>query len=428
MITKALLQASNRTCTYKFSFRRHLHLYSFSTRTSLSNTNMKLRSNLLLPFLSLACTKPFYSSGVRAFSAVARNLPPLTQPAQIKEHIPLAEKALDYFDKSPDPFHAVQTSVDMLEAAGFTELEHEASYKSQLKPGGKYYFTKNKSTLVAFTVGEQFEAGNGFKIIGGHTDSPNLKVKPRSKLTGGSTGCVQLRVECYGGGLWHTWFDRDLGISGRVFVRGEDGKIEQKLVKIDRAILRIPNLAIHLQTAKEREAFKLNKEDHLAPLLGMAVKEALEGKTEKEEKIEDGWTEYQEPLLLQMLSSELGVETSEILDFELNLFDVQKASLGGAYSEFVHSARLDNLASCFMAVQSLVEYSSTEGALTSDKDISLVALFDHEEIGSDSATGKYFLLQPTTSSRINIVCFRYSRRILYRSGISNHGRSSRKNL
>mmetsp|Transcript_6935 Transcript_6935/g.10400 ORF Transcript_6935/g.10400 Transcript_6935/m.10400 type:complete len:467 (-) Transcript_6935:68-1468(-) len=101
----------------------------------------------------------------------------------------------------------------------------------------------------------------------------------------------------------------------------------------------------------------------------------------------DGWTEYQESILLQMLAAELDMASSNILDFELNLFDVQKASLGGAYSEFVHSARLDNLASCFMAVEGLVEYSSKEGALECDEDISLVALFDHEEIGSDSATG-----------------------------------------
>ena len=102
---------------------------------------------------------------------------------------------------------------------------------------------------------------------------------------------------------------------------------------------------------------------------------------------EDGWTEYQEPILLQMLAAELDVDSSNIIDFELNLFDVQKASLGGVYSEFVHSARLDNLASCFMMVEGLVEYSSKEGALESDEDISLVALFDHEEIGSESATG-----------------------------------------
>jgi len=302
---------------------------------------------------------------------------------------------MSYFDTSPDPFHAVQTSSEMLNEAGFMELKEEEPYADIVKPGGKYYFTKNKSTLVAFTVGEKFQAGNGFKIIGGHTDSPNLKVKPRSKRS--SAGSIQLAVECYGGGLWHTWFDRDLGISGRVFVRNDDDtKIEQKLIKIDRSIVHIPNLAIHLQTAKEREAFKINKEDHLVPILSTVVEKVLTvgddaggivDEKEVTKVVKDGWTEYQEPLLLKMIAIELGVNVENIMDFELNLFDVQQASLGGVHSEYLHSARLDNLASCFLAVQGLIEYSSEEDALASDEDISLVALFDHEEIGSSSATG-----------------------------------------
>lgn len=329
----------------------------------------------------------------QTFAFSAKAMKPSTSPF-MKEYIPLAQKAMEYFDNSPDPFHVVKTSADLLQASGFKELDSMKPYQQQLKQGGKYFFTKNKSTIVAFSVGNKYEAGNGFKIIGGHTDSPNLKVKPRSKR--GGNGCIQLAVECYGGGLWHTWFDRDLGLSGRCFVRAEDGSIEQKLVKIDKAVLRIPNLAIHLNTAKEREAFDFNKEDQLVPILSLAVKSSLENgdakgtsndSAETVTKKEDGWSEYQEPILLKMLSSELNVNVEDILDFELNLYDVQKASLGGAYSEFVHSARLDNLASCFMAIQGLIDYTSEEGALESDEDISLVALFDHEEIGSESAVG-----------------------------------------
>jgi aspartyl aminopeptidase len=197
--------------------------------------------------------------------------PPLSTvtPQQIE----LAKQAMHYFDSSPDPFHAVQTSIEMLRKAGFTELA--GPYQGKLQPGGRYYFTKNKSTLVAFAIGKQYSPDDaGFKIIGGHTDSPNLRVKPRSKRS--AAGCLQLGVECYGGGLWHTWFDRDLGLSGRVLVRksleGGAEKIEQRLVKIDRALLRISNLAIHLQTTKEREAFVVNKEYHLSPILAMEVK------------------------------------------------------------------------------------------------------------------------------------------------------------
>ena len=114
---------------------------------------------------------------------------------------------MDFINSSPDPFHCVHTSTQALEAAGFMEWTQD-----DLVPGGKYYFTRNKSTLVAFAIGKNFTPGNGFKIIGSHTDSPNLKVKPYSKRTtdknGGVSGAIQIGVECYGGGLWHTWFDR----------------------------------------------------------------------------------------------------------------------------------------------------------------------------------------------------------------------------
>jgi aspartyl aminopeptidase len=281
--------------------------------------------------------------------------------------------------------------VRLLEKAGFEPLSDDAtdeSYLSTIKPNGKYYYTRNKSTLVAFTVGGKFDLSSGESgcaIIGGHTDSPNLRVKPRSKRSG--AGCTQLGVECYGGGLWHTWFDRDLGLSGRVLVRN-GGKIVQKLVKIDRALLRISNLAIHLLTADERKAFNVNKEDHLSPILAMEVKKALTGekKDDGDDTAKDGWTEYQEPALLQLLATELDCDVVDIVDFELSLFDVQRAALGGVFSEFVHSARLDNLASCFMAVQALLDHVE-EGNVEADKDVSMIVLYDHEEVGSSSAVG-----------------------------------------
>ena len=303
------------------------------------------------------------------------------------DDIPLARELGKFIDASPDPFHVVQTVVEQLEEFGFAEWKDG----DEIKNGGKYYFTRDRSTLVAYTVGQSYQPGNAFKIIGSHTDSPNLKVKPYSKRTtsknGGSSGAIQLGVECYGGGLWHTWFDRDLGISGRVFINDEEkGIIRQQLVKIDRPILRIPNLAIHLQTAKEREAFVVNKEDHLSPILAMVVKESLTGGSTDEEDSNDEWQKNQEPLLVQMLAEELGVETDDIVDFDLNLFDVQTASLGGLHSEFIHSARLDNLASCFLSLRGLIDHVKS-GGVENDEDISMIAMFDHEEVGSASATG-----------------------------------------
>ena len=160
-------------------------------------------------------------------------MPPLS--SHYEEHIPLARDAMKFIDNSPDPFHCVKSSVVELQKVGFTEWnddEDSTTTTTTLVPGGKYYFTRNKSTLVAFTIGTHYKPGSGFKIIGSHTDSPNLKVKPYSKRTtskdGGVSGSIQLAVECYGGGLWHSWFDRDLGVSGRVFVRDdESGKIRQ---------------------------------------------------------------------------------------------------------------------------------------------------------------------------------------------------------
>ena len=351
-------------------------------------------------------------------------LAPPSLHATTQQHIELAKRAMAFIDSSPDPFHAVQTSIDRLKQAGFTELT--GAYKGQLKAGGKYYFTKNKSTLVAFAIGSMYsatnEGGGAFKIIGAHTDSPNLRIKPRSKRKNSVGHLVQLGVECYGGGLWHTWFDRDLGISGRVLVRtassdDPDGQptIVQRLVKIERGILRIPNLAIHLQTTKEREAFVVNKEDHLSPILAMEVKSLLSGggridsttgssdgtatgndttrtnaataEVEKTgENYNDGWKEHQSPALLQLLARELDVEVADIVDFELCLFDVQPAALGGAFQEFIHSARLDNLASCFMAVEALVEYAR-EGKMDTNDEISMIVLYDHEEVGSTSSVG-----------------------------------------
>jgi aspartyl aminopeptidase len=167
----------------------------------------------------------------------------------------------------------------------------------------------------------------------------------------------------------------------------------QELVKIDRAILRIPNLAIHLQTASERDAFSFNKEDHLAPIIAMAVKNSLGGggggsdgtkkgsetnNNNSENNANNEWMKHQEPVLVQLLASHLGIHEQNIVDFELNLFDVQRASLGGAHSEFLHSARLDNLASCFLSLKGLIEHVQ-HGGLEKDADISMIAMFDHEE-------------------------------------------------
>ena len=149
---------------------------------------------------------------------------------------------LDYLNASWTAFHAVEEGKKMLVADGYVEILERDSW--QLAAGGKYFFTRNMSTLVAFAVGGKAAAGAGFTIVGAHTDSPCPKLKPISKLTKG--GYLQLSVAGYGGGLWHTWYDRDLSVAGRVIVHKEGEPPKHQLVRIHRPILRIPTLAVHL--------------------------------------------------------------------------------------------------------------------------------------------------------------------------------------
>ena len=282
--------------------------------------------------------------------------------------------------------------------------------------------------MVAFAVGPLYEPGNGFKIIGGHTDSPNLKVKPSSKRDS-SAGCIQLGVECYGGGLWHTWFDRDLGISGRVLVR--DGEaIDQRLVKVDKPVARVSTLCIHLQSAEERSAFKINKENHLTPiistdkfLLENQVKKQLTGSSEK-------WMNAQDPCLMSLLAENLGVDKKDIADFELNLFDTQPAALGGMRSEFLYSGRLDNLATCFVSTEALIKFS-TGNDFSSDSDISLIVLFDHEEVGSRKLIHLFDKCHLKKFVKFHIFCFilnyvKIKRECIW-SRITNYRRRAEKN-
>jgi aspartyl aminopeptidase len=213
---------------------------------------------------------------------------------------------------------------------------------------------------------------------------------------------VQLGVECYGGGLWHTWFDRDLSISGKVLVRSSENKIQSRLVQFKDPVARVSSLCIHLQSADERNGFAPNKEDHTSPIIGMALNMTTNATTtittnakglELEQGVanqilgaagNDPWMQGQEPLLLQRIAKKLDICVADIADFELNLYDTQPATIGGMNQEFLYSARLDNLATVFCAVEALMDHSAD---LTASNDIAMVVCFDHEEVGSVSATG-----------------------------------------
>lgn len=282
-----------------------------------------------------------------------------------------ARECVNFINRSPSPFHVVESCIQRLLKAGYQQLSERDAW--DLSPNKRYFFTRNQTTIVAFAVGAKYVPGNGMKIIAAHTDSPHPKVKPVSGKS--SSGFLQIGTELYGGGLWHTWFDRDLALAGRVLVKTAEGTTS-RLVNIDRPILRIPTLAIHLTAAKDRDAFAFNSEENTVPVLATAIKGQLEGVTSKSHH----------PLLIKMLSDELACDPEAIGEFELSVYDHHKGVIGGACEEFVFAARLDNIGSSFCALESLVE-SSTADKLKDEQGLLVTCLFDHEEIGSNSAQG-----------------------------------------
>lgn len=247
----------------------------------------------------------------------------------------------------------------------------------------------------------------------------NIQVRPVSKKT--KAGYLQVGCELYGGGLWHTWFDRDLSVAGRVVVSQRGGGFASKLVKIDRPILRVPTLAIHLdRTANDQ--FKFNKETEFLPILGL-VNETLNataaasrpgtpsGAATPKEKGDNfnraGATSVEEkhhPLLLAVLADELGCNIDDINDFELCLYDTQPSAVGGLNNEFIFSPRCDNLMTCFASIEGIcnaVEAEAATGKASEEENIRCVILFDNEEVGSVSNHGAESNLLPSFVEKVS---------------------------
>lgn len=259
----------------------------------------------------------------------------------------------DFLDHSPTPFHAVSTMSAMLVKAGFSALSEAEQWS--LEAGGKYFVTRNGSSIIAFTVGTESMAETGIRMAGAHTDSPCLMVKPQPELL--RNQYFQLGVEVYGGALLNPWFDRDLSIAGRLVYKDNSGQLKQKLVNFEKPVAMIPSLAIHLD--REANAGRtINAQTDIPPIL-----------MQSEEKQEFN----------QLLSERFLAEGEQVMDYELCLYDVQQAATLGLAGEFLASARLDNLLSCFVATKALIE-AGTERT-------SLIVCNDHEEVGSVSSVG-----------------------------------------
>lgn len=261
---------------------------------------------------------------------------------------------LDYIDASPTPFHVVAETAKRLESHGYVALEEADSWN--LEAGDKVYVIRGGGSLAAFRVGVSPPREAGFRIIGAHTDSPNLRIKPNPELK--QAGTRQLGVEPYGGVLLHTWLDRDLSLAGRVWL--ENGRA--RLIDFQRSLMRIPSLAIHLNRKVNTEGLQLNAQKHMAPIIGLNGLQDLD--------------------LRALLAQELGdVAAKQILAWDLMAYDIQSATLSGASRELIHAGRLDNLASCHAAVTALTaDDGDSEGTRG-------IVLYDHEEVGSRSAHG-----------------------------------------
>lgn len=277
------------------------------------------------------------------------------------EHRRAADELLDYIWDSPTPFHAVRSTIAMLEAQGFQRLDESETWT--LGPGDRRYTTRNGSSLTAFVAGAVPASEGGFLLAGAHTDSPNLRLKPLPEMR--AFGYVQLGVEIYGGVLLGTWTDRDLGLAGRVVVENEDGGAETRLVRIDRSVARVSQLAIHLNREVNTEGLVLNRETHMPPIIGL----------ETEAGSDPG-------RFLRWLAAEIDVEPDRILSHELMCFDTQRPAFSGLDEEFIHAARIDNLASCHAALRALLDSADHPARATR-----AIALFDNEEVGSNTLQG-----------------------------------------
>jgi aspartyl aminopeptidase len=263
---------------------------------------------------------------------------------------------LDYIHKSPSPYHCVEETAQRLEDAGFAELIEESEPGVHVPGQGGY--VRRAGTLIAWRAGSKPPAVGGFKLLGAHTDSPNLRIKPRPDAN--SEGYRRWGVEVYGGVLLATWPDRDLGVSGRVFVRGDDGKPQAKLISVDKPLARIPNVAIHLNRTVNKEGLKLDQQKQLVPMVGLGGDDSETFRA---------W-----------ISRLLDVDGDAILSWDIGLHDTHAPVVGGLDDEFIFSPRLDNQASCFAALSALLEADTAEAT-------QVVVLFDHEEIGSRSGHG-----------------------------------------
>ncbi len=272
-----------------------------------------------------------------------------------------SDDLIAFINASPTPYHAVQSVQQRLEAKGYRRLD--AAQPWQINPGDKIYLSQGDGTLAAFWLGSKAPCETGFCLIGAHTDSPNLRIKPQADMQ--THGVRQLGVEIYGGVLLSTWLDRDLALAGRVYWHSKQGPT-QALVNINQALLRIPNLAIHLNRQVNQQGLQLNPQQHMVPLYALA----------------GGDTPDLRSLLADALTQQgINVAATAITSWDLALYDSQPASYVGHAETLISAGRLDNLASCHAGLCALLRLQDAPAQSCG------IVLYDHEECGSRSHAG-----------------------------------------
>ncbi|MCF6465754.1 M18 family aminopeptidase [Clostridium sp. Cult2] len=293
----------------------------------------------------------------------------------MKKEQKFAKDLIDFIDISPSSFHVVKQVEEILNKAGFEKISLKDKW--ELKKEGKYYVIKNNSAIIGFIIGKGEIEKDGFKLIGAHTDAPTFKIKPSPEMTVEGK-YLKFNTEVYGGPLLNTWFDRPLSIAGRVTVKTDNPfKPKEHLLDIEKPIMIIPNLAIHMNR-KANEGVKINPQTDILPLVSM-----INDKFEKEN------------FLLELLAENLNVKVKDILDFELFLYDTEKGSLIGLNEEFISVGRLDDLAMVHAGLHGLIE--SEVGNATN-----VLVCFDNEEVGSTTKQGAASPMLRTILDRIII--------------------------
>lgn len=271
-----------------------------------------------------------------------------------------AQELIDFLYDNPTPFHVADGGRKMLVEAGFSELD--LGEKWDIKPGGKYFTTRNESAIIAFIAGKAKPSQAGFRLIGTHTDAPAIRIKSNPEIVV-KEEYLTLNVEMYGGLIYNTWLDRPLAIAGRIAIKGANPLWpEMKMIDIKKPIATIPNLAIHINR-EINNGYIYNPQKDLLPLIGIT----------DDKEIASDW-------FIEILAAECGVDKEDILGCDLYLYDYQKGTLNGLNEEFIHVGRLDDVAMSYVALSAIKDSKPQDATI-------IAACYDNEEVGSRTKQG-----------------------------------------